>query len=70
MSLYYVRLNSYYKSSYQIRLHRNDKKTAPGTENAESEGEKGNLNNSDTNANDITQRRKEAKKFLQLIKRT
>ena len=40
-------------ASYQIRLHRNDKKTTPDAESAETESERGNLNNSDTNGNDI-----------------
>ncbi len=41
------------KNLYQIRLHRNDKKNRRGAENAESEKNRGNLNNSDTNGNDI-----------------
>ncbi len=38
---------------YQIRLHRNDKKPLQAQQSAEEEGEEGNLNNSDTNRNDI-----------------
>ena len=42
---------TYIKSGYIGMI----KKTTPGTESSESEGEEGNLNNSDTNGNDITQ---------------